>query len=221
MVLKKGEVIDIVWQFSSYYVNQLICLENIKENNSIAALIYLANILENVLKNYKNDYDCKFFEAINYAHTQKILTDVEFEFLNNSKSGIRKLRNIFAHANLSKFSFQLHNSSLLYPFTENENCELFYDLISDIIFNIICKIAIQYLIIDQEIILDTAIKELNYSIITFTPEQILEEKGIDCKTLFGWDKPDESEKYRQAENAQNVKILSYLFSQIDSQIKNN
>ena len=117
--------------------------------------------------------------------------------------------------------FQLHNSSLLYPFTENENCELFYDLISDIIFNIICKIAIQYLIIDQEIILDTAIKELNYSIITFTPEQILEEKGIDCKTLFGWDKLDESEKYRQAENAQNVKILSYLFSQIDSQIKNN
>ena len=65
MVLKKGEVIDIVWQFSSYYVNQLIFLENIKENNSIAALIYLANILENVLKNYKNDYDCKFFEAIN------------------------------------------------------------------------------------------------------------------------------------------------------------
>lgn len=147
-MLKKSEVIDIVWRFSRYYGNQLMFLENIKETNSIATLIYLTNILENVLKNYKNDYECNFFEAINHVHTQKILTDVEFEFLNNSKNGIRKLRNIFAHANLSKFSFQLHNSSLLYPFTENENCEVFYDLISDIIFNIIGKIAIQYLFID-------------------------------------------------------------------------
>lgn len=72
--------------------------------------------------------------------------------------------------------------------------------------------------IDQEVILDTAIKERNYSIITFTPEQILEDKGIDYKTLFGWEKLGESEKYRQAENAQNVKILNYLFSQINSKI---
>lgn len=215
MVLKKGEVIDIVWQFSRYHGNQLIFLENIKEKNPIAALIYLTNILENILKNYKNDYDCKFIEAINYAHTQKILTDVESEFLNNSKIGIRKLRNIFAHANLSKFSFQLHNSSLLYPFTENDNCELFYDLISEVLFNIICKIALVHLTIKKEIFLDDVIANLDYSIIIWTPEQILEDKGIDTKELIGWDKLSESDKYRYAENAQNVKVLSFIFSQID------
>ena len=58
MVLKKGEVIDIVWQFSRYHGNQLIFLENIKEKNPIAALIYLTNILENILKKYKKH--CKW-----------------------------------------------------------------------------------------------------------------------------------------------------------------
>lgn len=216
-MLKKSEVIDIVGQFSRYYGNQLVFLENIKESNSIAALIYLTNILENVLKSYKDDYGCTFHQAITFAYSQKILTDREYEFLNlnNERVGIRELRNKFAHANLSMLNFKLGEDEILYPFTENDNCELFYDLISEVLFNIICKVALEQLTIKKEIFLDEVISNLDYSIIIWTPEQILEDKGIDTKELIGWDNLSESDKYRHAENAQNVQVLSFIFSQID------
>jgi hypothetical protein len=216
MVLTKKEVVDIVWQFSKYYGNQLIFLEDIKENNATAALVYLTNILENVLKSYKDDYECNFKTVIDFAYSEKVLTKSEFNFLNHKDQGIRKLRNIFAHANLSKFSYKLNDSELLYPFTENDNCELFYDLISQIIFNIICKVAMKSLIIDQEVNVDKLIDELNYLIITLTPEEILQGKGIDPKTLNGWEGLNETAQYRQAENAQHVNMLSYIFSNLKS-----
>lgn len=57
MQLTKGEVTEIVWQYSRYYGNQLIFLENIKSENAIAALIHLTNLLENALCAYKDDYN--------------------------------------------------------------------------------------------------------------------------------------------------------------------
>ena len=216
-MLTKGEVIDIVWQFSRYYGNQLAFLEKIKDSNSIAALIYLTNILENVLKSYKDDYNCNFYQAIEFAHCKKLLTDKEYEFLNlnNHRVGIRGLRNKFAHANLSMLNFKIGEDETLYPFTENDNCELFYDLISDVLFNIICKVALVQLTIKKAIFLDDVISNLDYTIIIWTPEQILEDKGYDIKELIKWDNLSESDKYRHAENAQNVKVLSYIFSKID------
>ena len=43
MQLNKGEVIDIVWQYSKYYGNQLTFLEQLKSENAVVALIYLTN----------------------------------------------------------------------------------------------------------------------------------------------------------------------------------
>ena len=50
----------------------------------------------------------------------------------------------------------------------------------------------------------------------FAYQQVLEDKGIDTKELIGWNNLSKSDKYRLAENAQNVKVLSYIFSQIDN-----
>lgn len=58
------------------------------------------------------------------------------------------------------------------------------------------------------------IKKFQYSIVTFTPEDILIDKGIDPTTLTGWNDLKESDKYRHAENASNIKVLSLIFSHI-------
>ena len=196
MQLNKGEVIDIVWQYSKYYGNQLIFLEHIKSENAIAALIYLTNLLENALCAYKDDYRCRFQDAIKFAYEESLITEIEYNFLNDEQIGIRKLRNFFAHRNLSKYNFKLSDSDRLYPFTENDNCELFYDLISNCIFNIICKVALTSLTITRDIQQDELIRKAQYSIVTFTPEDILIDKGIDPTTLHGWSELKESDRYR-------------------------
>ncbi len=215
----KSAVIDHVWLYSRYFGNQLAYLKEIEENGS-ASLVYLLNLLENIHKSYIDDYESNFQSVVKATFEKGLLTQIEYEFLNNKVNGIRKLRNIFAHANLSQFSFQFENDEIIYPLTENENCQILYSKISNIIFNIILKIAIAPLSVDLSVNTDAAIKNLKYKIVTLTPEDILLDKGIDPSTLHGWDKLTESEKYRHAENASNVNVLAYIFSAIANKQKN-
>ena len=72
MQLNKGEVIDIVWQYSKYYGNQLTFLEQLKSENAVVALIYLTNLLENALLAYKDDYECNFINVIKFAYKESL-----------------------------------------------------------------------------------------------------------------------------------------------------
>lgn len=207
----KSTVIDNVWLYSRYYGNQLAFLREVEGNGS-AALIYLFNLLENILKSNLSDYESSFQDIVKKSLSNGVINKIEHDFLNNKKTGIRKLRNIFAHANLSQFNVKFKGDDVLYPLTENDNCQLLYSKLSDIIFNIIMKVAIIPLNIDLKVDVDDAIKMLKYEIITFTPEDILIDKGIDPKTLGGWYDLNLSARYRQAENAQNVKVLAHIFS---------
>ncbi|RDU83687.1 hypothetical protein CJF24_08860 [Aeromonas veronii] len=211
----KSTVIDYVWLYSRYLGNQLAYLKEIEENGS-ASIVYLLNILETIHKAHVDDYESNFQSVVKKTFESGLLSQVEYEFLNNKVNGVRKLRNIFAHANLSQFSFTLDNSKIIYPLTENENCQLLYSKISDIIFNIIfniiLKISIFPLDTDISINTDSSIKALKYTIATLTPDDILRDKGIDPETLPGWDKLTKTEQYRHAENASNVKVLANIFS---------
>ncbi len=215
----KSTVIDNVWLYSRYFGNQLAYLKEIEENGS-ASLVYLLNLLENVIKSYVDDYESNFQSVVKETFKRGLLTQIEYEFLNNKVNGIRKLRNAFAHANLSQFSFQFENNPIIYPLTENENCQILFSKISDIIFNIILKIAIVPLNVDLSVNTDVAIKNLKYKIVTLTPEDILLDKGIDPVTLHGWGTLTDSEKYRHAENASNVNVLAHIFSAIANEQKN-
>lgn len=207
----KSQVIDYIWQYSRYYGNQLAFLEYVEENGS-ASLIYLFNLLENVLKTHIDDYGETFQNVVKKSYESGLLTKVEHDFLNNKKSGVRILRNILSHANLSKFNIKFSNEKVLYPLTENDNCQQLYQKISDIIFNIMLKVAALELIVDISVDIDSEIKALKLSIVEFSPEDILIDKGIDPTTLIGWQDLKESQQYRFAENAQNVKVLSHIFS---------
>jgi hypothetical protein len=207
----KSVVIDHVWLYSRYFGNQLAYLKEIEENGS-ASLVYLLNLLENIHKTHVNDYESNFQSVVKATFETGLLTQIEYEFLNNKVNGIRKLRNIFAHANLSQFSFQFERDETIYPLTENENCQLLYSKISDIIFNIILKIAIVPLNVDLLVNTDVAIKNLKYKIVTLSPEDILLDKGIDPSTLHDWGTLTKSEQYRHAENASNVNVIAHIFS---------
>lgn len=212
----KAEVIDYIWQYSHYYGNQIAFLGHVEENGC-ASLIYLFNLLENVLKAHIDDYGkTSFQDVVRESYKSGLLTKVEHDFLNNKKSGIRKLRNILAHANLSKFNIRFGNEKLLYPLTENENCQLLYQKLSDIIFNIMLKVAALNLNVNVSVNVDNEIKALKISIVEFSPEDILIDKGIDPTTLdrCGWKDLKVSEQYRLAENASNVKLLSHIFKHL-------
>ena len=214
----KSTVIDNVWLYSRYYGNQLAFLREVEGNGS-AALVYLFNLLENILKSNLSDYEPKFQDVVKKSLISGAINKIEHDFLNNKKTGIRKLRNIFAHANLSQFNVKFKGDEILYPLTENDNCQFLYSKLSDIIFNIIMKVAIIPLDLDLKVNVDSAIKLLKYEIITFTPEDILIDKGIDPKTLDGWCDLNLTERYRQAENAQNVKVLTHIFHTWSSESK--
>lgn len=207
----KSTVIDNVWLYSRYYGNQLAFLREVEGNGS-ASLVYLFNLLENILKSHLSDYESSFQDVVKKSFNIGVINKIEHDFLNNKKTGIRRLRNIFAHANLSQFNIRFKSDEILYPLTENDNCQLLYSRLSDIIFNIIMKIAIIPLNVDLKVNVDSAIKLLSYEIITFAPEDILIDKGINPETLDGWGDLNVSERYRQAENAQNVKVLAHIFS---------
>nr|WP_319556339.1 hypothetical protein [uncultured Vibrio sp.] len=207
----KSQVIDYIWQYSRYYGNQLAFLGHVEENGS-ASLVYLFNLLENILKAHIDDYGETFQNVVRKSYESGLLTKVEHDFLNNKKSGVRKLRNVLAHANLSKFNIRFGNEKLLYPLTENDNCQLLYQKLSDIIFNIMLKVAALNLTVDISVNVDSEIKALKLSIIEFSPEDILIDKGIDPATLDGWKDLKVSDQYRIAENAQNVKVLTHIFS---------
>lgn len=211
----KAEVIDYIWQYSHYYGNQIAFLGHVEENGC-ASLIYLFNLLENVLKAHIDDYGKTFQDVVRESYKSGLLTKVEHDFLNNKKSGIRKLRNILAHANLSKFNIRFGNEKLLYPLSENENCQLLYQKLSDIIFNIMLKVAALNLNVNVSVNVDNEIKALKISIVEFSPEDILIDKGIDPTTLdrCGWKDLKVSEQYRLAENASNVKLLSHIFKHL-------
>ncbi|MGR2956969.1 hypothetical protein [Vibrio vulnificus] len=207
----KSQVIDYIWQYSRYYGNQLAFLGHVEENGS-ASLVYLFNLLENILKAHIDDYGETFQNVVRKSYESGLLTKVEHDFLNNKKSGVRKLRNVLAHANLSKFNIRFGNEKLLYPLTENGNCQLLYQKLSDIIFNIMLKVAALNLTVDISVNVDSEIKTLKLSIIEFSPKDILIDKGIDPATLDGWKDLKVSDQYRIAENAQNVKVLTHIFS---------
>ena len=216
MTYGKGAVIDYIWQYSRYYGNLLISCEELSKERNLnghASLIYLFNILENIIKSQVHDYDSSFMKVIDKLKSENYINDIEYEFLNNKDYGIRKIRNLLAHANLSKYNiiFLFEDTELLYPLTENETSMKFYDLTSEIIFNLMLKIISSNFIIPITVNVDKTILDFKIKIKEISAEQLLGYKGIDYNTLKGWSELPEIEKYRMAENASDVNHYVEIF----------
>jgi len=217
MILKKeqlkSELFHLLGYHSKYYFGQFAECENLyNEEKGHISLFYLLALLENIIKSSLNDFESTFFNLIKKLKDENLINETELNFLNDSELGVRKIRNILAHANLSKYDLKLENEIKTYPFTENETCLIIYEKLSDIICGIIIKIIKPGLNVELEIELDNFIENLNYEFIIRTPEELMNFKGIPTSPI--WDELDESTKYRLVENSPDVNILTELFKNL-------
>jgi hypothetical protein len=210
----KAKVIDYVWQHSKYHGNMLAYCEKIAEGeygNGFAALIFLFNLTENIFKDRVKDYDGRLTDVIKSLRDQGLITQKEYHFLNDKNNSIRKLRNLLAHANLSKYnlSFIEDGKEILYPLTENETCLKIYEMVSEVLYNLMLRL-VRMDFVDQ-INLDEEINNIEINIKELTPEKLLEYKGIDASAIPNWSDLSETDRYRLAENESNVIVLTEIF----------
>ena len=207
----KSEAIHILNYYSKYYCRQLIeCEELFHNEKGHFALFNLLALFENIIKSALNDFESNFYNLNVKLRDENLVNEVELDFLNDNKVGIRKIRNILAHANLSKYDLVIDENESTYPFTENETCLILYESLSIIISGIILKILKPSLILKYDVDLDILVKKMNFKIITRTPEELMNFKGIPMNKE--WEKLDESIKYRLVENSPDINILSEILN---------
>lgn len=215
----KGQIIDYVWQYSKYHGNLLSYCESIPKEgfgNGFVALIFLFNLTENIFKDRTKDYDATFHNVINKLRDENIITVKECRFLNNGRNGIRRLRNLLAHSNLAKYNlvFIEDGKEILYPLVENETCLKVYDMVSEVLFNIMLKVVSVEFIdnVNIDIRLDSKIDEIKINIKELSPEDILRLKGFDdFSQIPEWSSMNEVNRYRLAENTGDVNHYSHIF----------
>lgn len=213
---KKGEVIDYVWQYSRHYGELLQCCDIIvNEISAHAGLINLFNVTEVILKDSIKKYDIEFYKVLKELKEKEYINNIEYDFLNNKKISVRKLRNIFAHSNLSRYNLIFKDEpNILYSLTENNTCVKLYNIYSNIIYNIILKVIAREFIIDINVNLDDLIKGIDIKIREITPEELLKLKGIEFKDNSAWNSLSDSDKYRLADNSADANIYAMLFKQL-------
>ena len=206
----KNKTIRLLNYYSKYYCRQYISCEELFENQKgHLALFNLLALFENIMKSTLNDFDDTFYNLNLRLKEKKLINELELKFLNDKKVGIRKIRNILAHANLSKYDLEIIGNKVTFPFTENETYLILYQHISSIISGIILKILEPSMIMDYKINVNSQIENLKFNFITRTPEELMKFKGIEIDA--GWEKLDEANKYRLIENSSDVNVLAEIF----------
>ncbi len=219
----KGEVIDYVWQHSKYHGNLLSYCDTLAKQghrNGTASLIFLFNIIENIMKDSVKDYDSGFHDVLKKVKNQNLIDYKESTFLNAPNNSIRKLRNLFAHSNLSKYSliYVEDGNEIYYPLTEEETCLKLYETISDISFNIILKVVSNNFIKKLNIDTSEALKNIEIRIKVHTPEELLHFKGLDkMATSPYWQTLNENEKYLLVENSSDANMVTHILSALETQ----
>lgn len=210
----KNEITHILSYYSKYYCQQFIDCEYLfaKQKGHFALFSILA-LLENIIKSTLNDFESTFHSLNIILKDRNLINEVELNFLNDSKIGVRKIRNILAHANLSKYDLVVDDNEITFPFTENETCLILYESLSTIISGLVLKILKPSLVLNYEIDVDILIEKLNFKFIIRTPEELMGFKGIPLTEE--WYKLDNATKYRLVENSPNAFILSKIFKGIN------
>ena len=217
----KPTVLDYLWQYSHFYGQRLYeCEELFSEGKGYAATTLLFACLENVIKSVVNDYDSSFYNVVEKLKSNSIISDVEYKFVNSDEFCIRKIRNLFAHANLSAINLVNYeeNRKCLYPLTEEDSCLLLYEKISLVIFNLILKI-ISSDFTDEvkaklEIDLHYDISNCKLEFKTLTSKEMLILKGFPEDYIPEELGIPEDAKIRLIENEPDVNIYTHILKNL-------
>lgn len=93
-----NQFIDNIWYRSKFY-SQLFNSVNtiIADDEYYSAMLLLFNAVELVFKSIRDKYTDNFEKDINDLYAKHLLTANEKDYLNNSDTGVRKIRNIMCH----------------------------------------------------------------------------------------------------------------------------
>ncbi len=215
----KQTVLDYLWSYSRFHSYCLQQSEELYRNqNGFSAITVLFSCLENISKSVVNDYESNLFTVFKKLLENKIVTQAEHDFLNTGENCIRKIRNLYAHANIAAINLVETEDSneILWPLTEDETSLLLYEKISDLTYNLIIKLVSFSFIEDVKqrffVPLDEYISKCNIKFKKLSVEELLVLKGFPPNYI-----PDdlgipEDTKYRIVDNASDVNMYTYIFS---------
>lgn len=147
----KQTVLDYLWVHSHF---NAMCLYQSEElyrlEKGFSAITVLFNYLENVSKSITNDYNSNLQQVFKKIFDDGIITAVEHDFSNVGDYCIRRIRNLYAHANIAVINLvNVENGKVtLWPLTEDDTSLLLYGKVSDIIYNLMLKM-ISSMFIDE------------------------------------------------------------------------
>lgn len=209
----KHTILDYLWSHSHFYSALLYeCEELYRQNRGHAAILVLLSCFESISKSVVNDYDSSSFIIYQKLKEQGLFSETEYSFINIDEFCLRKIRNLFAHANISAINMVVEEDGekILWPLTENETTILLYGIISDLVFNLILKM-VSTTFVDEvrtkfSISLDEKIVSHKLIFRTLTSKELLVLKGYPEDYI-----PDnlgipEDAKIRLIENAPDVNM---------------
>lgn len=173
---------------------------------------------ENIFKSVIENYDDSFYKIVKTLHEKNIINSLEYDFISEGDFSVRKIRNLFAHSNLSSINLEFNEEpGILYPLTENESCLKLYDKMSNIIFNIMLKVISEKLIVKFDIDLEEAIADLAVNYKMLSSSDILMLKGFSDKDIESFDRIEiqEETKIRLANDSSDVKVLANIFKSLN------
>ncbi len=171
-----GEALYKLSGYSSFLQQRLeACIEAAEDGYYFLSVLTLLNMLEDTLKSSLDNYDDNFNVIAKNAFELNFLTAIEYSFISFDNNSLRKFRNCIAHKNLSTMYLQFSMEELLYPLSEEETYKHFYDKYSEIIINLILKIAAKNR--QYNICVDRFLKNNAYIIRQISIPYLLELKG--------------------------------------------
>lgn len=219
----KSTALDYLWIHSRF---NAICLyqseELYREGKGFSAVTVLFSSLENVAKSVANDYNSNLQTIFKKLFDAGVITEIEHEFLNVGDACIRKIRNLYAHANISSINLinTENGNEVLWPLTEDETSLLIYEKISDIIYNLILKCVCSNFIDEVKNKfsqpLDDIIMQCDLRFKLLSVKELLILKGYPSNYIpDDLDIPEDA-KYRMVDNAPDLNVRMNILSQMES-----
>ncbi|MDO5603229.1 MAG: DNA cytosine methyltransferase [Oscillospiraceae bacterium] len=218
---EKSLVLDYLWQHSRFCSNRLYeCEELYRQGRGHAAIFMLFSCFESICKSVANDYDSSSYSIYKKLYEQKLLTDSEYAFISTDEFSLRKIRNLFAHANIGAINLIVNEceKEILWPLGEDDTAILLYEKISDIVFALVLKLISATFIEEVKkafvINLDNEIDSCQLQFRTLTAKEMLLLKGFpDDYISEDLDIPEDA-KIRLIDNAPDVNVYKYIFENI-------
>jgi hypothetical protein len=218
-MLSKQEIMDCLWQYSQFYYRKIYeCEEFYNEGKGYSALMLLFVTFENIIKSVVCDYNSNFKGVAKKLKNRGIINDAEYKFINIDKYCIRKIRNLFAHANLGSINLVNNEKgrAILYPITEDDSCILLYEKIAYVVFLLIMKVISVSLIegVKQKYEIDASdiIDSIDIQIRVLTVEEMLKLKGLSNDYLEVMNDMPKEHAIRILENTTSVDVYTHILS---------